>query len=37
MDVVQCPLMTQSGHEGLGIVALQLKRQPHSASRKSLL
>jgi hypothetical protein len=30
LDMVQCPLMTQSGHRGLGIAAAQLTLKPIS-------
>jgi hypothetical protein len=33
----RCPLLTQSGHEGLGIAAVQMTVGPNSSGRKSLL
>jgi len=36
-EALQCPLMTQSGHERLRIGAVQTDPEPHSAGSKSLL
>ena len=36
-DVLQCPLLTQSGHGRLKIVAVQLDPEPHFSGRKSLM
>jgi hypothetical protein len=37
LKTLQCPLMTQSGHERLRIAAAQTDPEPHFAGRKSLL
>jgi hypothetical protein len=37
LGLLQCPLLTQSGHCRIGLIAVQTGPEPHFAGRKSLL